>query len=70
MRFVETSVFTAVLQRHLDDERYRQLQIALMLRPEQGPIIKGSGGLRKVRWGAGWGRKAWRGSRDLLLGPW
>ena len=28
MRFVETSVFTAVLQRHLDDERYRQLQIA------------------------------------------
>jgi hypothetical protein len=49
MRFVETSVFTAVLQRHLDDERYRQLQIALMLRPEQGPIIKGSGGLRKVR---------------------
>ena len=58
MRFVETSVFTAVLQRHLDDERYRQLQIALMLRPEQGPITKGSGGLRKVRWtpaGAGSG---------------
>ena len=50
MRFVETSVFAAVLQWHLDDERYRQLQIALMLRPEQGPIIKGSGGLRKVRW--------------------
>jgi len=23
MRFVETSVFTAVLHRHLDDERYR-----------------------------------------------
>lgn len=38
MRFVETSVFTAVPQRHLDDERYRQLQIALMLRPEQGDL--------------------------------
>jgi len=50
MRFIETSVFTAVLHRHLDDERYRQLQMALMLRPEQGPIIKGSGGLRKIRW--------------------
>jgi hypothetical protein len=50
MRFVETHVFTAVLQRHLDDERYRELQIALMLRPEQGPVIKGSRGLRKVRW--------------------
>ena len=50
MRFVETPVFTTALHRHLDDERYRQLQIALMLRPEQGPVISGSGGLRKVRW--------------------
>jgi hypothetical protein len=50
MRFVETPVFTTAIQRHLDDERYRQLQIALMLRPEQGPVIQGSGGLRKVRW--------------------
>ena len=52
MRFVETSVFTTALQRHLDDERYRQLQLSLMLRPEQGPVISGSGGLRKVRWAA------------------
>ena len=50
MRFVETPVFTTAIQRHLDDEQYRQLQIALMLRPEQGPVIRGSGGLRKVRW--------------------
>ena len=50
MRFVETPVFTAALQRHLDDEQYRQLQIALMLRPEQGPVIRASGGLRKLRW--------------------
>ena len=50
MRLVETPVFTATIQRHLDDEQYRRLQIALMLRPEQGPIIRGSGGLRKVRW--------------------
>lgn len=41
MQFVEPSVFTAVRRRHLDDERYRQLQIALMLRSEQGPTIKG-----------------------------
>jgi len=53
MRFVETPVFTAVIQRHLDDDNYRQLQIALMLRPEQGPVIQGSGGLRKVRWATG-----------------
>ena len=57
MRFVETPVFTSSIHRHIDDERYRQLQIALMLRPEQGPIIRGSGGLRKVRWAAAGGGK-------------
>src|SRR3990172_9489677 len=50
MRFVETPVFTKRLRDLLPDEDYRTLQIALLLRPEQGPLIKGSGGLRKVRW--------------------
>ena len=50
MRFVETHVFTAAIDRHLDDEQYRQLQIGLMLRPEQSPVMRGAGGLRKVRW--------------------
>jgi hypothetical protein len=58
MRFVETPVFTAVIQRHLDDEEYRRLQVALMLRPAQGAIMRGSGGLRKLRWArAGTGRR-------------
>ncbi|HEY7170568.1 MAG TPA: type II toxin-antitoxin system RelE/ParE family toxin [Vicinamibacterales bacterium] len=49
MRFVETPIFTKVIERLVSDEDYR-LQIALMLRPEQGPVIRGGGGLRKVRW--------------------
>lgn len=58
MRFVETPVFTTVLQHHLNDDDYRRLQIALMLRPAQGPLLKGSGGLRKVRWAkAGAGKR-------------
>jgi|SRR5437868_9860421 len=57
MRFVETPVFTTALQRHLDDEGYRRLQIALMLRPAQGPLVKGSGGLRKIRWAKAGGGK-------------
>src|SRR5688572_31960841 len=32
------------------DETYRALQLALLLRPQQGRIIRGSGGLRKLRW--------------------
>jgi len=53
MRFVETPVFTAAVTSLLSDEEYRQLQLALLIRPEQGAPIRGSGGLRKLRWGAG-----------------
>jgi hypothetical protein len=52
MRFVETSVFTAQIVDALHDDSYRQLQVALLLRPEQGALIRGSGGLRKIRWSA------------------
>jgi len=57
MRFVETPIFTKVITRLLEDDEYRSLQIALMLRPEQGPIIRGAGGLRKVRWAKAGGGK-------------
>jgi hypothetical protein len=58
MRFVETPVFTGSLRGLLSAEEYRQLQIALLLRPEQGAVIRGSGGLRKLRWGvAGRGKR-------------
>jgi hypothetical protein len=50
MRFVETPVFTRLITHVLDDEQYRTLQLALALRPEQGAVIRGSGGLRKLRW--------------------
>lgn len=53
MRFVETPVFTGLVTANLSDDEYRALQTSLLLRPEQGPLIPGSGGLRKVRWGAG-----------------
>jgi len=51
MRFVETPVFTTILHRHLSDEQYRALQLALLLRPTQGPLIPAAGGIRKLRWG-------------------
>ncbi|MEQ1689773.1 MAG: type II toxin-antitoxin system RelE/ParE family toxin [Gemmatimonas sp.] len=52
MRFIESAVFTSSLRRHLDDEQYRALQVALSLRPAQGTVIPGGAGLRKLRWGA------------------
>ena len=50
MRFVGTPVFTRQVKELLSEDDYRTLQIALLLRSEQGPLIKGGGGLRKVRW--------------------
>jgi hypothetical protein len=64
MRFLETPVFTSVICGFLDDEANRALQIALLLRPEQGRLISGSGGLRKIRW-PGTGRGKRRGIRVI-----
>jgi len=50
MIFIETSIFTKEVKRLLSDDEYKELQTDLMLRPEAGVIIKGSGGLRKIRW--------------------
>jgi len=47
---IETSVFTRQVQDLLSDEEYRKLQAALVGKPTLGPLIRGSGGLRKVRW--------------------
>ena len=35
----------------IGDDEYRGLQIALMLRPEQGPVIPGSSGFSKSEQG-------------------
>jgi hypothetical protein len=57
MRFIETSVFTRAVVELLDDEEYRSLQLALLLRPELGRVIRGSGGIRKLRWSVRGGGK-------------
>ena len=53
MVFVETSLFTKLLPQYLDDDEYRLLQIYLIAHPDAGVVIRGSGGVRKARWGAG-----------------
>lgn len=50
MVIVETSVFTRLIQSLLDDDDYQDLQEALINRPDVGDVIKGSGGIRKMRW--------------------
>ena len=50
MLFIETSTFTKLLSNYLTDEEYRGLQSSLLQKPDAGDLIKGSGGVRKVRW--------------------
>lgn len=50
--FVETPVFTRRIRQLVDDEEYRRLQVRLLVDPEAGDLIAGSGGLRKVRMAA------------------
>ena len=50
MKIIETSIFTKKVTSLLKDEEYRSLQNELIQNPEKGNIIRGSGGLRKIRW--------------------
>lgn len=50
MVFVETSHFSSWILDYLNDEEYREFQTYLMENPEAGKIIRGSGGIIKIRW--------------------
>lgn len=49
MEFIETATFTRLLTNLLTDDEYAGLQNVLMEKPERGDIIKGGGGIRKLR---------------------
>ena len=50
--FVETKLFSRLVRAYLSDEDYSKLQSELMSNPEAGSAVRGSGGVRKIRWAA------------------
>ncbi|MBI4630447.1 MAG: transcriptional regulator [Chloroflexi bacterium] len=52
MEFIETSIFTKLIYTYLTDDEYLGLQIFLLKHPEEGNMVPGSGGVRKLRWGS------------------
>ena len=50
--FIETKLFSRLVGEHLSDDEYVELQKVLITDPEAGALIPGSGGVRKIRWGA------------------
>ncbi|MCB2384812.1 MULTISPECIES: type II toxin-antitoxin system RelE/ParE family toxin [Shewanella] len=53
MEFVETSIFTRQIKELATDDELKDLQAELIAQPDKGDIIKGTGGLRKVRMAVG-----------------
>jgi mRNA-degrading endonuclease RelE of RelBE toxin-antitoxin system len=52
MIFVELTPFGAFRAEHWGDDDLRGLQNLLLARPDAGDLIRGSHGLRKLRWSA------------------
>ena len=52
LTFCETSVFTRQISTLMSDEELNALQWILIANPGRGDIIRGSCGLRKIRWAA------------------
>ncbi len=50
MEIAETLIFTKEITKILTDDEYKELQNHLVMNPKSGDVIKGSGGLRKLRW--------------------
>jgi hypothetical protein len=48
--FIESPLFTKQVHDYLTDEEYCVFQAFLATNPDTGAIVRGSGGVRKVRW--------------------
>jgi len=75
VELLETSTFTKQITALLSDEEYGEFQSRLAANPGLGALVKGGGGIRKVRVAAGSRGKRggvrviyyWALRRDLLL---
>lgn len=48
--FIESPIFSKYLADYLADEEYAALQEHLCEHPDAGDVVRGSGGVRKLRW--------------------
>ncbi len=75
MELIETSTFTRQITALLSDEEYRQFQSRLAANPQLGALVKGGGGIRKIRVAVGSRGKRggarviyyWAVRRDVIL---
>lgn len=68
--FIELPAFQRYRHDYLDDESFRQLQVWLLMNPQVGDVIPGTGGLRKVRFSDESRNKGKRGGLRLIYYWW
>ena len=49
LTFIETKLFTRLVQNYFTDDEYAELQNSIVVNPGAGDLVRGSGGVRKVR---------------------
>ena len=52
LTFIELPAFSRYREDYLDDDESRRLQAELLAHPTAGDVIKGTGDLRKLRFGS------------------
>ncbi len=75
MELIETSTFTRQINALLSDEEYGAFQFRIAANPELGALIRGGGGIRKVRVAVGSRGKSggarvmyyWAVRKDVIL---
>jgi mRNA-degrading endonuclease RelE of RelBE toxin-antitoxin system len=50
MEFIEAVAFSKYIYDYLSDDEYLGLQSFLLQYPESGKVVRGTGGIRKIRW--------------------
>lgn len=68
--FVELPTFEKYRPDYLSDDEYRLLQEEMLRNPEAGDVIKGTGGLRKLRFGDKRRGKGKRGGLRVIYYYW
>jgi hypothetical protein len=68
--FIELPAFERYRQEYIDDDGFRCPQDTLMANPESGDLIRGTGGLRKLRFGDPRRSKGKRGGLRVIYYYW
>ncbi len=64
LEFIEVSSFSAIREEYFTDVEFHLLQLFLMGNPSAGSVVRGSGGVRKLRWGTA--RRGKRGGLRII----